>query len=115
VSAITLTADMPIQVSARLALELRRGKRIVVVRRLPRELFVDAHERQCEANHGQTLERIRERSGFDALEAIAVLSCLPFEAVASITEETAHRILYGWHSSFNRGKRVAEALAKTAA
>jgi hypothetical protein len=107
---VTLTGDMPILRNSGIDLRVRRGERVVVVPKLPRTMFVDAHERQCQANHsGQTLERIRERHGLSAIEAVAVLACLPFEAVQALTHETAHRILYAMHSTHNRGMRIAEA------
>lgn len=106
---MTLTRDMPIQVNADLELRTRRGERLVLVRRLPVTMFVDAHEGQCQRNHSQTLERIRERHGFGAIEAVAVLSCVHWDQVETMKSELAHRILYAMVSTHNRGMRVADA------
>lgn len=110
-----LTRNMPIQLGSDLSLRQRRGERPVIVKELPLSMFVDAHEAQCEKNHYQTLERIRERGGFGASEAIAVLSCLPFDGVQAIGNEAAHRILYAMIATHNRGMRVAEAAAQAQA
>jgi hypothetical protein len=101
---------MPIQVSGELDLRARRGERVCIVRRLPWRLFEsDACQRQCEQNHSQSVERIAERGGFGAKEAIAVISVLPWERVGGLDDEAAHRILYAIHVAFNGGQRVAEA------
>ena len=112
---VTLTADMPIQVNSELQLRVQRGQRPVLVRSLPRTMFVDAHERQCQRNHGQTLDRIRERGGFGATEAIAVLSCLGWEHFEGLKSEHSHYVLYSMIAMHNRGMRVAEAAAGGAA
>lgn len=109
---VTLTADMPIQVGSQLALRDRPGDNVVIVRSIPLDLFVDAHERQCQRSHGgQSLERIRERGGFGAMEAVAVLSCLHWGDLESIAPEHAHYILYSMIATTNRGMRLAEAAA----
>lgn len=107
-SPLSLTADMPVIQSGHFRLETRRNPRLVQVFSIPLGLFVDVHDRQCQANHArQTLERLRERHGISAKEAVAILSCLPFDEVQSVTETAAHRILYAWISSFNRGGLLA--------
>lgn len=114
-SPVTLTADMPIQISIPLQQRKRAGELMVIVTEIPLTLFVDASERQCRENHsGQSLERIRERGGFGATEAVAVLSNLRFWNVESIKEEHAMRILYSMIAIHNRGMRIAEANAKAA-
>lgn len=111
-NAITLTADMPIMITSELRLRIARGARPVIVKSVPLSLFVDVHERQSDRNHSQTLDRIRQRGGFDAGEAVAVLSCLGYDAIRSVGEEDCHNILYSMISTHNRGMRVAEALAR---
>lgn len=113
--AVTLTADMPIMLTSAFRQRVDRGERLVRVRSMPRTVFVDAHERQSQENHRQTLARIRERGGFDATEMVAVLSCLPYQKIDGLSEEAAHRILYAFTSTHNRGMRIAEAAAPTRA
>lgn len=115
---ITLTTDMPIlSPTGDLALRIRRDERLVIVHSLPLTMFVDAHERQCQRNHGQTLERIRERGGFGAIEALAVLSCTSYFDLGAdrVSSEYAHRLLYQMAATHNRGMRVAEKAALQAA
>lgn len=112
---LTLTADMRVMISAELDRRVKRGERIAIVRSVPRTIFVSAHERQSDRNHGQTLEDIRKRGGFSATEMIAVLSCLDWEAVGCLKEEAAHRILYSMIATHNRGMRVAEQREREAA
>lgn len=107
-SATTLKADMRIQTTTELALRERRGERLVLVKSLPLTIFVDVHERQCQRNHQQTLERIRERGGFSAGEAVCVLSCLHWSDLKGMSEAHAHHILYEMIAAHNRGMRVAE-------
>lgn len=107
-TAITLTANMPIMITSELRLRIARGARPVIVKTVPQTMFVDAHERQCDSNHRQTLDRIRQRGGFDAGEAVAVLSHLDYDAIRSVTEESAHSILYSMIALHNGGMRVAE-------
>ncbi|MBM3927618.1 MAG: hypothetical protein FJ335_04045 [Sphingomonadales bacterium] len=111
-AAITLTADMPIMLTSAFRQRITRGERLVHVRSVPLTVFVDVHERQSDANHGQSLARIRERGGFDATEMVAVLACLHYRAIKGLSEEAAHRILYAFTSTHNRGMRVAEAAAR---
>lgn len=97
---------MPIQCSGPLDLRKRRGERVVVVQRLPFALFEgEAYERQSDRNHSQTVERIRERGGYSACEALAVMAGLDWDRVSKIDEEAAHRILYAMHVTYNRGRR----------
>lgn len=101
---------MPIQAGDKIDLAERRGERPVLVRSIPWEMIGDeACERQCQENHGQSLECIRDRCGFGANEVIAVMAGLEYKSVESITERDAHRILYSMVVLFNRGQRVAEA------
>lgn len=113
-SDITLTRDMPIMLTSELRLRIARGERPVIVKTVPQTMFVDASERQCQSNHHQTLDRIRERGGFDAGEAVAVLSSLGYDAIRSVTEESLHRILYSMIANHNGGMRVAERRAALA-
>jgi hypothetical protein len=98
-SALTLTADMPIQLGGAIALRLARGERIVIVASLPQAMFDEAAERQCQRNHDQALEVIRRRCGFSADEALSVIAGLP----EFVGEDAAHRILYVMRALFNRG------------
>lgn len=41
--------------------------------------MLEPHETQCMTNHGQTLERIRQRGGFNPQEVLAVLEDRRFE------------------------------------
>ncbi len=102
---VTLLSDMRIMQPSHENDRTLKGRE-VRVHSLPRELFVDVHERQAERNHGQTLRRLNERGGIDATEAIAILSCQSWQDMDVVW---AHRVLYAWKSSFNRGQRVAEA------
>lgn len=107
-----MSKAMPIQIGSDLDLRVRRGERVVHVRSIPWKMIADeAGERQSQTNHGQTLDRIRERMGFDATEAICVMAGLPFKDLQPISNETAHRILYAMVVLFNRGQRIAEARA----
>ena len=111
-SELTLTTDMRIMVGQEIERRLTRGERVVVVRSVPQSMFVAAHEQWSDNNHGQTLAGIRSRGGFDPLEMLAIFACLPFEAVAALSEETAHRLLYAMIATHNRGMRVAEKAAR---
>ena len=89
--------EMPIQVGGLgnddLALRERRGEKVLIVRSIPRELIAgEAGERQSQKNHSQTLDRIAERGGFSACEAICVIAGVEYEKLGS--NETNHRILY---------------------
>lgn len=108
---ITLGSDMPVILTSEFRRIVDRGTRLVCVRSMPLTVFVDAHERQSHINHGQTLEKIRQRGGFSSTEMVAVLSCLHYRQVEGLSEEAAHRILYAMTSTHNRGMRVAEAVA----
>lgn len=48
-------------------------------------------EAQAQANHYQTLDRLRERGGLDAAEAVAILRGLPYQEILPRSE--AHRQL----------------------
>lgn len=102
---------MPIQIGSELDLAERRGERLVLVKSIPLEMISDeACERQSQKNHSQTVERIRERGGFGAGEAIRVMSGLSWDnPELKIPDREAHRILYSMVMMFNRGQRVAEA------
>lgn len=104
--------EMPIQVGGFLKLSERRGERPVIVRALPWEMVADeATAARCLKNHDQTLERIAERGGFGASEAIRCIAGLGLFDDVTIPEAQAHRILYAMRVLFNRGQRVAEAKA----
>jgi len=109
VTALTLKTDMRIMAGTEYENRIRRGERLVVVKSVPQSMFVDAHERWSDENHGQTLAGIRSRGGFDPFEMLAIFAGVPFEAVAKLTDETAHRLLYAMIVTHNRGMRVAEA------
>lgn len=63
---------MPIQVHARQLDELRKAEIPIVTFNVPMFHFL-AHADQAMANHGQTLDRLAERGGLSAGEAIAIL------------------------------------------
>ena len=65
-----MSLKMPIMLSDGMKLRIRRGERVVLVDSLPWGMFDEAAERQSEENHGQSLQRIANRGGFDATEAI---------------------------------------------
>ncbi len=102
---------MPIQVDGELALTERRGERIVLVKSIPWEMISDEHcEKQSQRNHSQTVDRIRQRGGYGAAEAIRVMAGLTWDdPKLSIPSRDAHRILYAMVVLFNRGQRLAEA------
>jgi len=100
---VTLTADMPIQITSDLRQRIQRGGRLVQVRQLPVRMFLTIDEERCQTNHSQTLDRIRQRGGFDAAEAVAVLTNLHWRDVEGLSEILAHRILYRMVAAFNRG------------
>lgn len=96
---------MPIQVGHELAHRRMMGERVIIVERLPWELFEgESIEAQSQKNHGQSVARIAERGGYGACEALAVIACVPWQKFCE-DEEHAHRILYAMHCIFNRGKR----------
>ena len=104
------TKTMPIQVSGELALRERRGERLVIVRSIPWQMICDEScEKQSQKNHGQTVDKIRDRGGYGASEAISIMAGLPYSDDMLIPEVQAHRILYAMMVLFNRGQRVAEA------
>lgn len=75
------------------------------VRSVPWALFGgDLCEHRCQANHGgQTLERIAERMGFSADEALAVICNLPWKANQFGDEQTCHRVLYMMAARYRTG------------
>lgn len=57
--------------------EVRDVGTMFVVVAIPWEMIAP-HEKQAKANHSQTLERLCERGGLDATEALAVLADKPY-------------------------------------
>jgi hypothetical protein len=105
---------MPIQATGELNLRARRGERVVIIKQVPFALFAgEAVERQSQRNHGQTVERIAERGGYSACEALAVIAGLDWDRVSKLDEEAAHRILYNMHVAYNRGRRWGLAVHET--
>lgn len=99
-------AKMPIQCTSALDLRKRRGERVVVVQRLPIAMFRhEAVERQSQRNHDQSVDRIAQRGGYGANEALAVLAGLDYGRVSNLDDEAAHRILYAMHVFYNQGRR----------
>lgn len=47
------------------------------------------HEEQAKRNHDQTLQRLAERGGLGAIEAVAVLRDAHYRTVRGMTEEEA--------------------------
>jgi len=109
----TVRETMPIQVGGELDLSERRGERPVIVRSIPWAMVADeTAERQSQKNHSQSVERIAERGGYSAGEAVRVIAGLGWNGgKLCIPEREAHRILYAMVALFNRGQRVAEANA----
>lgn len=105
---------MPIQVGGELDLAERRGERLVLVRSIPWEMVTgEAIERQSQKNHSQSVEKIAERFGYSACEAVRVISGLGWnDPKLMIPERDAHRILYAMVWLFNRGQRIAEEAAQ---
>lgn len=105
--------SMPIQVSGELIIAERRGQRPVIVRSMPWAMFADeACERQCQRNHGQSLETIRDRAGFGPAEAVRVICGLSWDrSNLCIPEDAAHKMLYAMRVLFERGQRIAEQAA----
>lgn len=94
---------MPIQIGSQLDLRVRRGERLVIVRRIPWELIAgESCERQSQTNHQQSLERIADRGGFSACEALCVIAGVAWQPIDDVL---AHRLLYSLHVSFNRGRQ----------
>ncbi|MBY0254539.1 MAG: hypothetical protein K2X54_24695, partial [Methylobacterium organophilum] len=83
---------------------VRVAPRTVIVDHVPWELFEEqSAQATCERNHRQTIERISERGGFDAREAVCVLTGMGPGAVMLLQEGHAHRILYQMVHLFRRG------------
>lgn len=93
------TQDMPIQQPH----HDQSGPREVRVRRVPMSLFRGCDE-WCQKFHGQSLERIAERGGFDAHEALRVV-CNLVHHPAHLSNDDAHRILYAMVVMYRRGQR----------
>ncbi|MGU3417695.1 hypothetical protein [Methylobacterium sp. D54C] len=86
---------MRIMLSEALRKVLREKPRTVIVENVPWELFdVQSARARCEDNHGQTIEEISRRGGFDATEAVGVLIGLAWGDLRHLREDHAHRILY---------------------
>lgn len=49
--------------------------------------FIAPHERQADRNHGQTLQRLAERGGLSAREAMAVLEDRRYALGSSTTQD----------------------------
>ncbi|MCJ2143667.1 hypothetical protein [Methylobacterium sp. E-066] len=95
---------MRIMLSTAMQDQVRKAPRTVVVDRVPWELFNEQSARaRCQSNHDQTIERISERGGFDATEAVGVLSGLTWSELSLIREDHAHRILSQMVHLFRRG------------
>lgn len=106
---ITLTANMPVMIPPQVQIErIARGKPFVKVESIPRSMFTTNSEEYAQINHGQTLERLRERGGLDAKEALAILSSCKYDVIETLDIFTAHRILYHMIALHHRGMRVAE-------
>ncbi len=86
------------------------------VRTVPWALFADELcETRCQQNHGgQTLERIAERMGFDAAEALAVICHLPWKDNQFGDEQTCHRLLYMMAARYRAGVLAGGKIAATA-
>lgn len=95
---------MPIMLSSVMQDRMRKVPRMVVVDQVPWELFDEQAARAaCERNHQQTIERIAERGGFDAGEAVAVLTGMGHVSGKMLREDLAHRVLYQMVHLFRRG------------
>lgn len=93
---------MPIQISTRMDIDERRGLRPVAVKSIPWEMISDeVSQRQCERNHGQTLDEVAGRGGLGASEAICVIAGISYRTFGA--DEDEHRILYAMRTMFNRG------------
>jgi hypothetical protein len=80
---------LPTNREAGLALELRRENVTCIIVSLPWEMIAP-HEAQAVTNHGQSLERLAQRGGLSASEALAVLGG---KKSLAMPHATAHRIL----------------------
>lgn len=74
------------------------------VRSIPWELLVgDLCAQRCKDNHGgQSLERIAERGGFSAEEALAVICNVSWGSRFG-DEQMCHRVLYMMAAMYRRG------------
>lgn len=103
-----MRATMPIQ-SSNADLKPR-------VRSIPWALVAgDLAEQRCQSNHsGQSLDRIAERMGFDAAEALCVICNLPWKDGQFGDEQTCHRVLYMMAALYRRGVTEGAKIAATA-
>lgn len=86
------------------------------VRSVPWALFGgELCEQRCQSNHGgQSLDRIAERMGFTADEALAVICNLPWAAGQFGDEQTCHRLLYMMAARYRTGVLEGGRIASTA-
>lgn len=60
--------------------------------------FVKAHERQANTNHGQTVERLKERGGLGWSELAAVVEGRDWRQMdVDAAHEQTMRVLLAWH------------------
>lgn len=110
---VKLTKDMPVRPSWEFQRAIKLGKRLPHVTSLDRGMFHEAHDKRCQDNHsGQDLERLRERHGISAREALAILCCVPFEAFEGVSEATAMCALYSMRSIYRGGVLAGRAAMK---
>jgi hypothetical protein len=83
---------MPIMVGNALNVAERNGQPVSVVRSIPWGVIAHA-EQQALRNHQQSLDRLRERGGIDAIEAIYLISGQTYTGSAPVTEAQAHAVL----------------------
>jgi hypothetical protein len=96
--------SMRIMLSTKIEQLVREKPRTVIVKDVPWELFdVQSARARCEGNHGQTIEEISKRGGFDSTEAVGVLIGLTWGELRALREDHAHRILYQMIHLFRRG------------
>jgi hypothetical protein len=74
---------------------------------LPWGMFCEVAARQTQANHGQTLDRLSERGGLTAPEAVCILICRHW-AEGLLDDDTAHRVLYTMRSLYRREPAATE-------
>lgn len=105
---MSMPANMPIRAS-----NLDLKPRVV---RIPWALVAgELCEQRCQSNHGgQTLQRIYERQGFDAAEALAVICNQPWRDGQFGDEQSCHRLLYMMAALYRRGVIEGGKIAATA-
>ena len=76
-----------------------RRKNPDVKRNLPWD-FIAPHEKQAQANHYQTLERLAQRGGLSWMEMLAVLMDLDFRRINPKANHEAHvlKLLKEWEA-----------------